>query len=94
MNVVVWPWGEVTAVELAAAAEVNTQAHMPILVPLLATLTLLLLLTASPRNPLLETWAFTLSSTSLTPKKQRLSPIGPSSLPRTMSPAVPLSGLH
>ena len=44
--------------ELAAAAEVNTQAYMPLFTPFLATLTLLLLLVASPRNLLLETLAF------------------------------------
>ena len=53
VDVVMWRWGGVTTLELAAAAEVNTQAHMPLFAPLLATLTLLLLLAASPRNPTL-----------------------------------------
>ena len=67
---------------------------MLLFAPLLATLTLLLSLAASSRNPLLETLAFTSPSTALTPKTQRPPPIGLLSLPRTMLPAVPLAGLH
>ena len=94
MNVVVWRWEEITAVELAVAAEVNTQARMPLPAPLLATLTLLLLLVASPRNLPLKTLAVTLPSMDLTPKKQRSMPNGPLSLRRTMSPAVLSTGLR
>ena len=72
-----------------AAAVVNTQVDMPLFAPLLATLTLLLTLTASPRNPPLETLVFTPPLTGLAPKTQRLLPSGPPSLPRTMLPAVP-----
>ena len=94
VDVVVGWWGEVIAVELAAAAEVNTQAHMPLFVPLLATLILLLLISASPRNLSLETLAFTSPLMALTPKTQRLPPSGPPSFPSTILTAVPLAGLH
>ena len=80
--------------ELAAAAEVNAQVCTPLFPPLLTTLTLLLLLVASPRNPPLETSAFTLPSTALTPKRQPLPPSGPPSSSRTMLQAVPSAGLH
>ena len=76
--------------ELVAAAEVNVQAHLPLFVSLLATLTLLLLLEASTRNLPLKTLAFTLPLTALTPK---ILPLSPSS-PRTIFPAVPLAWLH
>ena len=79
---------------LAAAAEVNIQVCMPLFTSLLATLTILLLLAASPRNLLLEMSTFTLPLTALIPKTQRSPPSGPPSLPRTMLPAVPLAGLH
>ena len=94
MNVVVWRRGEVTAVELATVAEVNTQAHMPLSAPLLATLALLLLLSASPRIQPLETLAFTFSSMALKPKKHRSPPSGLLSSPGTLSPAVLLARLH
>ena len=94
VDVVMWRWGGLSAVELVAAAEVNTQAHMPLFAPLLATLTFLLLLVAAPRNPPLETLAFTLPSMALTPKTQRPPPSGLLSSPRTPTPAVPLAGLH
>ena len=53
-DMVVWRWVGVTAMELTAATEVNTQVYMPPFAPLFATLTLLLLLAACPRNPPLE----------------------------------------
>ena len=93
MNVVVWRWGEVTAVELATAAEVNTQTHMPLPKPSLATLTLLLSLTASPNNPPLETSALTSSLMALTPKKHRSPQSQLLSSPGTLSPAVLPAGL-
>ena len=80
--------------ELVAATEVNTQLHMLLFVSLLANPTLLLLLAASPRNPLLETLSFISPVTALTPKTQRPPPRGSSSSPRTMLPAVPSAGLH
>ena len=79
---------------LAAAAEVNVQVYMPLFVPLLATLTLLLSLVASPRNPPLKTSAFTSSSMALTHKKHRSPPSGLLSLPGTRLPVVLLAGLH
>ena len=57
---VVWRWQGVTAVELATAAEMDIQVCLPLFAPLLATLTLLLSLAASPRNLPLKTLAFTL----------------------------------
>ena len=80
--------------ELAVAAEVNTQAHMLLFAPLLVTLTLLFLIVASPRNLPLETPTFTLPLTALTPKTQRSPPNWPPSLPRTMLPAVLSAGLY
>ena len=58
MYVVVLRWEGVTVIELATAAEVKTQVYMSLFAPLLAALTLLILLAASPRNPPLETSAW------------------------------------
>ena len=90
MDVVVWRWGGVTAVMMAATAEVNVQVCMPLFAPLLAILTLLLSLVAFPRNLTLKTSAFTSPLMTLTPKTQRLRP----SSPRTTFPAVPSARLH
>ena len=76
------------------ATEVNTQVHMPLFLPLLITLTLLLLLAAAPRNSPLETSAFTWPLTALTPKTQLLPPSRLSSSSRTPTPDVPSAGLH
>ena len=67
---------------------------MPLSTPLLANLTLLLSLAASPRNPPLEMLAFASPLTALTLKTKRLLPSGTPSSPRRMSPAVPPAGLH
>ena len=75
---------------LTTAAEVNTQARIPLFAPLLTTLTLLLSLVAFPRNLTLKTSAFTSPLMTLTPKTQRLRP----SSPRTTFPAVPSARLH
>ena len=77
-----------------AAAEVNTLVCMSLFAPLLATLTLLILLVISSRNPFLKTLVFTSPATALTPKTQSLPPSGPPSSPRTLLPAVPLAHLY
>ena len=66
---------------------------MPLFTPLLATLTLLLLLAASPRNLPLETSAFTSPSMALIPKTQRSPPSRPPSLLSAILPANPSAGL-
>ena len=77
-----------------AAAEMNTQVHMPLFAPLLATQTLFLLLTTVPKNPSLETSAFTSHLAALTPKTQRPPPCGLPSSPRTPTLDVLSAGLH
>ena len=77
-----------------AAGKVSARFDMPVFAPSPATLTLLLLLAASPRNPPLETSAFTSPSMALALKTLRLLPSGPTSSLKTMSPVVPSAGLH